>query len=321
MNTGSDEKILALCGGVGGAKLAYGLTQILPPEELVIAVNTADDFVFHGLNISPDIDSVIYHLSKRNNPELGWGVQDDTWNFMDALEQVGVDSWFRLGDKDLVTHILRTELLGEGKSLTDATATIASTYGISHRILPMTDDPVHTKVETEQGWLDFQAYFVKEQCRPKVKGFRFAGIECAQVQVDLLRLLKGGGIGGIIICPSNPFVSIDPILSLPEMRSLLESRTFPVIAVSPIVNDKAIKGPAAKMLQELGAEVSSAAVLSFYQGLIDGYVVDKTDSDCNDVGDNDITVRSTQTVMKESEDKIALATFCCRFLKELRESA
>lgn len=319
MKNHSRQKIIALCGGVGGAKLAYGLSKTLSPDELVIVVNTADDFVFHGMNISPDLDTVTYNLADMNNQEQGWGIRGETWSFMEALKDTGAESWFRLGDRDLVTHVLRTEMLHQGKTLTQVTQILSSQYGIKHQIIPMTDDLVQTKVQTTAGFLDFQEYFVKKQCKPVVTGFKFAGASDARPRKEFLNLLQGDGLRGIVICPSNPFVSIAPILSLPEVRFSLENRDYPVVAVSPIINGTALRGPATKMMGELGITVSSAGVMEFYQGLMDGFVVDEKDVDCRECGKSDITVSTTNTVMKTTEDKRALAEFCCCLLDDLRK--
>jgi len=225
--------VLALAGGVGGGKLARGLIAVLPPEQLAIAVNTADDFVHLGLHISPDIDSVLYALADRNDLERGWGLAGETWNFMAAVEHLGGPTWFKLGDRDLATHVLRAEALAAGSTLSDATGLLARRLGIAHAIVPMSDDPVHSVVDTDEGALDFQDYFVRRQCKPKFHGVKFQGAASAKPSAGFREALNRAH--AIVITPSNPFVSIDPILSLPGISDTLRQSQRPVVAVSPIV--------------------------------------------------------------------------------------
>ena len=269
--------VVALCGGVGGAKLAHGLALALPPENLTIIVNTGDDFKHLGLHVSPDLDSVMYALAGLSDPVRGWGRRDETWTFMGALEKLGGESWFRLGDGDLATHVERTWRLAEGASLSAVTAHLCAALEIGPVVLPMSDDPVRTRVLTEVGWLDFQDYFVQQQCRPRVQDFMFAGVDTARPPPGLLERLGRPDLRAIVICPSNPFVSIEPILAVNGIRSAVQRVPVPVIAVTPIVGGKAIKGPAAKMLTELGCEASAAGVARRYQGIIDAFVVDSVD--------------------------------------------
>lgn len=272
--------VLALTGGVGGAKLAQGLYSSLPADTLVCLVNTADDFEYLGLAISPDLDSLTYALSEEANLQTGWGRQDETWQCKAALEQYGVDTWFALGDRDLATHILRTEALRKGHSLTEVNATITQALQLRCRLLPMTDDKVSTLVLTDQGRLAFQDYFVKQRCVPVMQGLCFEGIEQATPNPAVMRLLEGA-LEAIIICPSNPYVSIAPILELPGLTEALINHPAEVLAVSPIIAGEAVKGPTAKMMQEDNLPVSATSVAGYYQqhypGLLSGFVLDQQD--------------------------------------------
>jgi LPPG:FO 2-phospho-L-lactate transferase len=298
--------VVALCGGVGGAKLAHGLAQALPPQQLTIVVNTGDDFKHLGLHVSPDLDSVMYALAGLSDPVRGWGRRDETWTFMQALEGLGGESWFRLGDGDLATHVERTWRLAEGASLSAVTAHLCTALGIGPRVLPMSDDPVRTRVLTEDGWLDFQEYFVHRQCQPRVQDFMFAGVDTARPQPDLLQTLDRSDLGAIIICPSNPFVSIEPILAISGIRSAVQRARAPVIAVTPIIGGKAIKGPAAKMLTELGLDVSATAVARRYLGIIDGFMLDAVDAHTQQPVPG-IELFTAPTLMSSVEDRLALA--------------
>jgi LPPG:FO 2-phospho-L-lactate transferase len=270
-----DRRILALAGGVGGGKLARGLAAVLPPDDLTLIVNTADDFVHLGLHICPDIDSVLYALADRNDPVRGWGLAGETWNFMAAMERLEGETWFRLGDHDLATHVLRTNELRAGKSLSDVCATIAQRLGIAHPVAPMSDDPVRSIVETDEGALDFQDYFVRRQCKPTFRGVSFQGAADARPSAMFRKALDEAD--AVVITPSNPFVSIDPILTLPIVRETLRRPGRPIVAVSPIVGWHAVKGPLAKMLRELGSEPSALSVAQHYGPLIDGWIVDNVD--------------------------------------------
>ena len=267
-------KITALAGGVGGAKLARGLAEILTPEELTIIVNTGDDFEHLGLKISPDLDSVIYLLAGIANPVTGWGIADDTFTTYDSLSRMGAPDWFRLGDIDLATHLTRTYLYKQGDSLTKITRNICDALSVKHMVLPMTDDPVATWIETEEsGDIPFQEYFVKKRCEPKIKSVRFAGIETAKPGERVLDSIEQSD--AVIICPSNPFVSIDPILSLSEVRESVNRKL--TVCVSPIIGGKAVKGPLAKMLLEMGSQPSPQSVIDHYGGLVDCLIVDSSD--------------------------------------------
>ena len=304
-------KILAITGGVGGAKLALGLSKILTPEELLFLVNTGDDFQHLGLEISPDLDSLLYALSGKNNPELGWGRADETWACISELEELGADSWFRLGDRDLALHLVRTQMLNQGATLQKVADRLSESLGIDHRIAPMSNDKISTTVNTPNGKLAFQEYFVREQCEPAVIDFDFEGIEKSTPNPVVMSWLDE--CDGIIICPSNPYVSVDTILSVPKYRDAFQSK--PVIAVSPIVGGLAIKGPAAKMMTELGVPPTPIAVAKHYGSLLSGFVLDQTDHEQA----KDIPIPSivTQTIMLTLQDRIALAEQCVRFLEEM----
>jgi LPPG:FO 2-phospho-L-lactate transferase len=297
--------VVALCGGVGGAKLAHGLTLALPAEALSIIVNTGDDFTHLGLYIAPDLDSVTYALAGLSDPVRGWGRREETWTFMKALQELGGETWFQLGDGDLALHVVRSSQLARGASLSEVTSHICRNLGVTARLLPMSDDPVRTRVLIEDGWLDFQEYFVHRQCRPVVREFKFDGADRARAQPDALAALSRPDLRAIIICPSNPFVSIEPILAVPGIRAALRDSGAPVIAVTPIINGKAIKGPAAKMMNELGFDASSAAVAQRYEGLIDGFVFDHTDAHPNP--QPGVSFISARTLMTNTEDRLHLA--------------
>ena len=308
------QDILALSGGVGGAKLALGLADILAPGQLHVVANTGDDFRHLGLHISPDIDTLLYTLSERANPSQGWGLAGETWNTMAALEQLGAETWFRLGDRDMATHLWRTQRLHAGLRLSACTAELATRLGVASHVYPMTDDPVSTTVHSDRGDLPFQHYFVRDQCEPVVTGFSFDGISAAHPNRELMRLLQRKAFGTIVICPSNPFVSVDPILQLPGLWMALRESPAPVVVVSPIVAGLAIKGPAAKMMAELGMEVSALAVARHYckryPGLMDRFVIDDSDATMSGaIEDLGVEVAVTSTVMKSRADKQALARF------------
>ena len=307
--------VVALCGGVGGAKLAQGSGKTLAPGELSIIVNTGDDFQHLGLCISPDLDSVMYALAGLSDPVRGWGRRNETWTFMEALEGLGGESWFQLGDGDLAMHVERTWRLAQGATLSDVTAHLCRALRIAVRVLPMSDDPVRTRVLTEEGWLDFQEYFVHRQCRPAVREFTFAGAETALAQPEALAALERRDLRAIVICPSNPFVSVEPILAVPGIRAAIQGSNAPVIAVTPIIGGKAIKGPAAKMMAELGLEVSGAAVARRYAGLIDGFVADQADP----MPESQPGVRyfSAATLMSSADDRLQLARAVLRAAETL----
>ncbi len=314
-----NKKYLALSGGVGGAKLAVGLAHILTPEQLTIVCNTGDDFDHYGLRICPDLDSVMYALAGRNNEQQGWGLTDESWRVLDQLGAVGGETWFRLGDLDIATHLLRSELLRRGESLSEATRKLCEGFGIKHRLVPMSDDAVSTIVETvsednKNSDLSFQHYFVREQCKPVVRGFYFEGIERATPHPELLQPLINNSIDAVIICPSNPFVSVDPILQLPGVRAALRNTSAPVIAVSPIVGGNAVKGPAAKMLRELNYASSAFSVAEYYRDILDGFVIDHADADhIEAISELGIAVHATASIMKTLDDRAQLAQTVLQF--------
>ncbi|MFA7555811.1 MAG: 2-phospho-L-lactate transferase [Spongiibacteraceae bacterium] len=306
--------ILAISGGVGGAKLCLGLSDELVGSNLHIVVNTGDDFRHLGLHISPDIDTLLYTLSERNNVEQGWGLRDESWNVMSELENLGGDTWFRLGDKDLATHFGRTTALAKGAGLCSVVDLLATRMGIANKIYSMSENSVQTIVSTDEGELAFQDYFVRLQCQPVVTGFRFEGIDAAQPDPAILQLLKQQSPFATIICPSNPFVSIDPILQLPGMWQALRDSSAPVIAVSPIVDGVAVKGPAAKMMKELDMPVNSLAVAEYYcdryPDLLSGFVIDNSDVALADaIRSLGVDVYITNTIMHNRQDKQRLAQF------------
>jgi LPPG:FO 2-phospho-L-lactate transferase len=314
MTAGIGKAVLALSGGVGGAKLALGLADILSPGQLHVLVNTGDDFRHLGLHISPDIDTLLYTLSGKANATQGWGLEGETWNVMGALEQLRGDAWFRLGDQDLATHLWRTAKLDAGDSLHQLTQTLARRLGITSHIHPMCDQPVRTTVHSEGRDLPFQHYFVKEQCKPAVTGFSFEGIEQARPNDRVAAMLRDDTFSSIVICPSNPFVSIDPILQIPKMWSMLRNYAGRVVLVSPIVSGMAIKGPAAKMMSELGVPVTALGVAQHYcehyPGLLDYFVIDESDATLvEEITRLGVEVAIAPTVMKTRDDKQRLARF------------
>ncbi len=299
--------MLALSGGVGGAKLASGLAAVLAPEQLTIAVNTGDDFEHLGLTICPDIDSVVYALAGLNDEVRGWGIAEESWRAMERLGVLGEESWFNLGDRDLATHIARSWRMRSGESLSQVTTRLAHSLGINHTVVPMTDAPVRTQVETGSGWLDFQHWFVREQCRPEVRGIRFAGLP-AEPSVGLAEALSRPDLSAIIICPSNPFVSVDPILALEGMRDQLAQHPVPVVAVSPLVGGQAIKGPLAKMLAERGLDCNNLSIADHYSGIVDHWLIDNADgAQAHEVRARGVAVTVTATVMRTAEDREGLA--------------
>jgi LPPG:FO 2-phospho-L-lactate transferase len=300
------KNIVALAGGVGGAKLAYGLAQIVPPDKLTLVVNTGDDFEHLGLHISPDLDTVMYTLAGLANPVTGWGVKDETWNMMAALARYGGPTWFQLGDRDLSTHLLRTKWLHEGYPYNWVTKELCRRLGIRCTILPMSEKPVRTMIQAQEGELPFQVYFVEKQCRPVVKAIRFAGLEEAEPSREVVAAIRQAD--AIIFCPSNPLVSLDPILALPNLRRIIAAARVPKIGVSPIVKGEALKGPAAKMMTELGLEVSAVGVARHLQDVLTGFVIDHLDEKLQDaITDLGLHTLVTDTIMKNDEARIRLA--------------
>lgn len=308
------RSVLALCGGIGGAKLALGLARALAPGELTVLVNTGDDFEHLGLRISPDIDTVLYTLGGVADPERGWGRADETWNFMSAVRQIGGETWFQLGDRDLAIHVERTRYLRAGGILTDFVEDAAHRFGIDARILPMTDEDVRTIVETDEGTLEFQRYFVEHRCRPKVRSLWFAGASRTRVSAAVSRAIFDA-TGAIIICPSNPYLSIEPILSIPGVRTALLQATAPIVAVSPIIGGAAVRGPTAKIMTELGTPVSNTSIAAHYHGLIDGLVIDSIDA--GDAALIDEPVYATGTLMQDLSDRVRVASEVLAFAHTL----
>ena len=306
-------KIVALAGGVGGAKLASGLARIIPTHELSVIVNTGDDFDHFGLRICPDLDTVCYTLAGLQNPETGWGVAGESWNSMKSVERFGGPTWFKLGDQDLGTHLERTRRIASGEPLSRITANFCHALGISARVFPMTDDRVATWVVSENdGELPFQVYFVQRQCEPKVKGFRFDGIQTCRPAPGVLEAISSADL--VIICPSNPWVSIDPILAVPGIKDAVKKCL--VIAVSPIIGGKTVKGPAAKMYAELGIHPSALAVAQHYRDLLSGFVIDEFDRNlANEFSGWGIILLVTKTLMVTAEDRAFLANEVVNFGK------
>ncbi|HEY8871632.1 MAG TPA: 2-phospho-L-lactate transferase [Stellaceae bacterium] len=313
--------VLALSGGVGGAKLALGLYRTLPPDTLTIVANTGDDFEHLGLRVSPDLDTLLYTLSGQDNPELGWGRAGETWTFMAALEALGGETWFRLGDGDLATHVERTRRLKSGETLAAVMDDFRRRLGIAARLVPMSDDPVRTRLRTAptlpspagggglgsgpEGWLDFQDYFVRLRCAPVVREIAFAGADAARPHPDFLAALADPALRAVVICPSNPFISIDPILAVPGIRTALRQCPAPVVAVSPIIAGQAVKGPTAKMMAELGLPVDAAAVARHYDDILNLYIADEEDA--ASVAGLAVPVVLARTLMLSLADREALA--------------
>lgn len=296
-------KVVTLVGGVGGAKLAHGLAQILEPDQLTIIVNTGDDFWHYGLRICPDLDTVMYTLAGLVDKTNGWGIGGDTRNTLGALQRLGVDTWFGLGDQDIATHLLRTEMLRAGASLTQVTRHLTNSLGVKYTILPMTDSPVATMVETiEHGELDFQVYFVKMRWQPTVKSLRLQGIESAAMSAEVKQAIAEADV--ILFGPSNPWLSITPILSVPGMRDALLSRNVPRVAITPIIQGEAIKGPASKMMAELHYESSAKSIVTYYGEVLNGFVYDERDADL----DMSMTrAIAFDTIMRSDADRAMLA--------------
>jgi LPPG:FO 2-phospho-L-lactate transferase len=301
----SRDLVVALSGGIGGAKLALGLSRILPAEDLLVVANVGDDFEHLGLHISPDSDTLMYTLAGLDNTKLGWGRQDETWAFMETLTALGGEDWFRLGDRDLAVHVERTRRLGQGDTLSVITSEFCRRLGVGPRVLPATDDRLRTRLRTDEGWLDFQDYFVRLQCRPVVRELAFDGADNARPHPDLLEALGDQRLRAVIICPSNPFISVEPILAISGMREALSACAAPIIAVSPIIGGRAVKGPTAKMMAELDMILSAAAVAQRYGGLLDGYVMD--DADAAEAAHVAPTVTLAPTLMTTIAEKEQLA--------------
>lgn len=306
-------RIAVLTGGVGGAKLVLGLSHIVAAGKLTAIVNTGDDFHHLGLHISPDIDTLLYTLAGRANDAQGWGRKGESWTFMAALGELGGEDWFQLGDGDLALHVLRSHALAQGQSLSQVTAWFAERWGIAAQILPMTEQPVATMLDTDQGWLEFQRYFVEQRCRPAVSRIIFEGAEQAEPAPGVVDAILSAD--AVFIAPSNPFLSVDPLLAVSGVRSALERTPAPVIAVSPLVGGRAVKGPTAKLMQELDIPVDNESIARHYAGLIDGMLIDSGDR-C-DVPD--IMIADCATLMTTLDDKKRVAQAALDLATDLRK--
>ena len=316
MSNRAANKIVALAGGVGGAKLVYGLAHITPPEGLTVIVNTGDDFEHLGLHIAPDLDTVMYTLAGVANPATGWGVKDESWNMMAALTRYGGPTWFQLGDRDLATHLLRTKWLREGYPYNWVTKELCTRLGIRQTVLPMSETPIRSMIVTNEGELALQEYFVKRKWAPVVRAIRFEGIEEASPSREIISAIREADV--IVFCPSNPLISLDPILSIPTLRRIIAASRAPKVGVSPIVGGKAIKGPAAKMMQELGLEPSPAGVARRFQDLLTAFVIDHTDEAYQDtLTEMGLRTLVTATLMQTSADKVRLADEVLNFVRKL----
>jgi LPPG:FO 2-phospho-L-lactate transferase len=305
-------KVCALAGGVGGAKLASGLQDILPPGDLSVVVNTADDFDLWELHICPDLDTVMYTLAGISNPQTGWGIAGESFETLNMVERYGEETWFKLGDRDLATHILRTSRMRSGETLTEVAVGLSGVLGVDSAVLPMSDDPVSTVLETPEGRLEFQEYFVRRGQKDEVLAIELRGIRDARPTERVLAAISSAD--AIVLCPSNPVVSVGPILALPGMTEALASSSAPKVAVSPIVGGRALKGPADRMLSSLGHEVSATGVARMYAGLVDGMVIDRTDEG-EQAGIETLGMRVlvTQSVMRDAEDRARLASETLEF--------
>ncbi|HET7678068.1 MAG TPA: 2-phospho-L-lactate transferase [Candidatus Limnocylindrales bacterium] len=318
-------RVVALAGGIGGAKLAHGLALAAvtasPPHELTVVVNTADDLELHGLHVSPDLDTVMYTLAGVADRERGWGLAQETWQASEMLAAYGAETWFRLGDRDLATHLVRSERLGRGERLTVVTAALASALGVGTRLLPMSDQPVRTKVGTDAGWFDFQEWFVRRGQRDEVRELRIEGLADARPTPEVLAAVRSAD--AIVLAPSNPFLSIGPILGLPGMADAVREAGAPVVAVSPIVGGTALKGPADRMLRSLGGEASAAGIARHYAqrhpGILDGLVIDDADAaQASDIEALGLRLLVTGTVMRDDADRERLARETLEFAVGLR---
>jgi len=308
-------RVTILTGGVGGAKLALGLCHAISASDVTAVVNTGDDFTHLGLAISPDIDTLLYTLAGKSNSTQGWGRANETWTFMEAVRSLGGEDWFALGDGDLALHVIRTQRLRQGHPLSAIIADLADAWHIAARILPMSDNPVATRVLTPDGELDFQHYFVRDRCAPVIRAIRFAGAESARAAPGVVESIRDEQSRAILIAPSNPFLSVDPILAVPSIRQALLETRAPVVAVSPIVAGDAVKGPTAKIMRELGLEVSARTVSRHYGDLIDGILVDERDPPVA----LDVTAARADTLMKSLEDRVRVARAALELADSLRK--
>jgi LPPG:FO 2-phospho-L-lactate transferase len=298
-------RVLALSGGIGGAKLALGLSRVLPQDQLMVVANTGDDFEHLGLSISPDLDTLMYTLAGLDNPDTGWGRRGETWTFMAALESLGGETWFKLGDGELAVHVERARRLRAGEGLATITESFCRRLGLGVTLLPMTDDRVRTRLRTAEGWLDFQEYFVRRRCAPEVREVAFEGAAAARPNPTFLAALADPQLRAVVVCPSNPLISVDPILALPGVRSALASCAAPVLAISPIIGDRAVKGPTAKMMAELGMPVSTVTVARHYRDFLDRFILDIADARL--ARELDMPFTLTKTLMLTLDDREQLA--------------
>ncbi|WP_398469319.1 2-phospho-L-lactate transferase [Tardiphaga sp.] len=307
---GEGKRVVAICGGVGGAKLALGLQDVVG-EALDVAVNVADDFSHLGLEISPDLDTVLYTLGGLNDEKRGWGRADETWNFMAAMAQIGGETWFSLGDRDLALHVERSKRRAAGETLTQFARDIAQRFSIRANILPVSDGRIRTMVDTSIGELEFQRYFVERRCEPEVKAIRFDVEQGLSMTHDVANALSASDLGMIVVCPSNPYLSIDPILAVPGMAEAIRSARVPVVAVSPIIGGQAVKGPTRKIMMELGIPVSNVGIARHYGDLIDGLVID--DSDSGEADTLPLATYATPTLMTDKASRCSLAEHVLAF--------
>ncbi len=318
MEINSPVTHLALSGGIGGAKLALGLEHIFNSPKLMIAGNTGDDFEHFGLNISPDLDTLLYTLSGKSDLERGWGLANETWSFMKAMKEIGGETWFQLGDRDLAIHVERTRRLHEGERLSLITSSFCRKLGVKSQIVPATDDSLKTLVKTPEGILSFQHYFVKDQCRAKIIALQFDGSENAQPCSALEKVLESLLLKTVVVCPSNPFLSIDPILAILGLRKKLKKSKARIIAVSPIVGGNAVKGPTANNMRDLGFTVSACSIAKYYSDFIDGFILDKRDEkEIAEIESLGIRVGLADTIMTDLQSKIKLAEDVLRFSETL----
>jgi LPPG:FO 2-phospho-L-lactate transferase len=312
----TSHRVLALSGGVGGAKLSLGLQSVLGGRSLTVVVNTGDDFWHLGLRICPDLDTTLYTLSGIAEPTQGWGRANESFAVLNELERLGFESWFRLGDRDLALHLERTRRWQQGESLTTITAALSQALAVPSRVLPMSDSLVSTRLWTNQGVLDFQDYFVRQRCMPQIERLEFTGAESARLSDALMDELQAHPPGLIVICPSNPWLSVDPILAIPEMRARLRALGVPIVAVSPLVDGRAVKGPTDKIMRELGLKVDHTAIATHYADFIDGLIIDREETTSQQLG---IAIKVAPTLMRNATDREALAQEVLAFGEQLRE--
>lgn len=308
--------ILCLSGGIGGAKLVLGLSRVLESQSLVVAVNTGDDFVHLGLEVWPDFDTTLYTLAGLANPQQGWGRDAETWRVMDELRTLGGEDWFNLGDKDIALHLLRAQLRGEGLTASECASALRQRFNVATLITPATDQAVRTIVHTDKGALPFQHYFVRHRAEPAVSRLSYEGAATARLSPVILAALADPALEAVIIAPSNPFLSVDPILAIEGSRTALRAAAVPIIAVTPIIGGAAVKGPTAKIMREFGLPVSGAAVAAHYDDLIDGFVLDRTEAgDRAAIEASGVTCAVEQTLMRDDADKAKLAARVLAFAK------